>query len=204
MSENKSLVRLAAFSDGVFAIAITLLILEIKVPPIDSIHSTSDLVNSIFHLWPSFFAFLYSFGGILVQWIFHHNILNLLDKTSRPFLYINGFLLLTIVFFPFPTAFLAEYINTDYAMPAVVFYGSVSVINALAWFLFYRSLDKPKALRTSAFSNELLNKIKKSNYSSLVIYTTTTVLAVWFPYIALTINVAVWLIWVSLSLIEKE
>ena len=204
MSENKSLVRLAAFSDGVFAIAITLLILEIKVPPIDSIHSVSDLVNSIFHLWPSFFAFLYSFGGILVQWIFHHNILNLLDKTSRPFLYINGFLLLTIVFFPFPTALLAEYINTDYAMPAVVFYGSVIVINALAWFLFYRSLDKPKALRTSAFSNELLNKIKKSNYSSLVIYTTTTVLAVWFPYIALIINVAVWLIWVSLSLIEKE
>ena len=204
MSENKSLVRLAAFSDGVFAIAITLLILEIKVPPIDSIHSVSDLVNSIFHLWPSFFAFLYSFGGILVQWIFHHNILNLLDKTSRPFLYTNGFLLLTIVFFPFPTALLAEYINTDYAMPAVVFYGSVSVINALAWFLFYRSLDKPKALRTSAFSNELLNKIKKSNYSSLVIYTTTTILAVWFPYIALIINVAVWLIWVSLSLIEKE
>jgi len=204
MSENKSLVRLAAFSDGVFAIAITLLILEIKVPPIDSIHSTSDLVDSIFHLWPSFFAFLYSLGGILVQWIFHHNILNLLDKTSRPFLYTNGFLLLTIVFFPFPTAFLAEYINTDYAMPAIVFYGSVSVINALAWFLFYRSLDKPKALRTSAFSNELLNKIKKSNYSSLVIYTTTTVLAVWFPYIALIINVAVWLIWVSLSLIEKE
>src|SRR4029078_1526790 len=114
MSENKSLDRLAAFSDGVFSIAFTLLILEIKVPPIDSIHSVNDVVDSIFHLWPSFFAFLYSFGGILVQWVFHHNIFNLLNKTSRPFLYTNGFLLLTIVFFPFPTAFLAEYINTVY------------------------------------------------------------------------------------------
>ena len=204
MSENKSLDRLAAFSDGVFAIAITLLILEIKVPPIDSIHSVNDVVDSIFHLWPSFFAFLYSFGGILVQWVFHHNILNLLNKTSRPFLYTNGLLLLTIVFFPFPTAFLAEYINTEYAMPAIVFYSGVSVINALAWFLFYRSIDKPKALRTSAFSNELYYKIKKSNYVALVIYTATTVLAIWFPYISLIINIAVWLLWVSLSLIEKE
>jgi hypothetical protein len=78
------------------------------------------------------------------------------------------------------------------------------VINALAWFLFYRSLDKPKALRTNAFSNELLNKIKKSNYLAFAIYTATAVLAIWFPYIALIINVAVWLLWVSLSLIEKE
>jgi uncharacterized membrane protein len=108
------------------------------------------------------------------------------------------------VFFPFPTAFLAEYINTEYAMPAIVFYSGVSVINALAWFLFYRSIDKPKALRTSAFSNELYYKIKKSNYVALVIYTATTVLAIWFPYIALIINIAVWLLWVSLSLIEKE
>src|SRR4249920_3653277 len=179
MTANKSLARVEMFSDGVFAIAITLLILEIKVPPLSSIHSVNDLVNALVHLWPSYFAFFYSFGGILVQWILHHNTFNHLDKTSRPFLYTNGFLLLTIVFFPFPTALLAEYINTEYAMPAIVFYGIVSVINALAWFLFYRSLDRPKVLRTHIFSDELLNKIKRGNYFSLVIYTSTTLLAVW-------------------------
>jgi len=115
MVENKSLSRLEAFSDGVFAIAITVLIVEIKVPPINSIHSVSDLINALVHQWPSFFAFLLTFGGILVQWIMHHNIFNFLDKTSRPFLYGNGFLLLTIVFFPYPTALLAEYLNTKYA-----------------------------------------------------------------------------------------
>src|SRR5215212_10288790 len=102
MTEAKSLTRLEAFSDGVFAIAITLLILEIKVPPIDSVHSINDLVNALVHLWPSYFAFVYSFGGILVQWIIHHNTFCHLNKTSRPFLYTNGFLLITIVFFPFP------------------------------------------------------------------------------------------------------
>jgi uncharacterized membrane protein len=204
MSENRSLARLEAFSDGVFAIAITLLILEIKVPPISSIHSTRDLMNAFFHLWPSFFAFFYSFGGILVQWIFHHNLFNLLERSSRSFLYINGLLLLTIVFFPFPTALLAEYINTPYAMPAIVFYGIASVINAVAWFLFYRSIDKPKSLRSHAFTDELMRKIKKSNHLTLVIYSATTLLAIWYPYPALILNIAMWLLWVSLSLIEKE
>ena len=204
MPENKSLARLEMFSDGVFAIAITLLILEIKVPPASSIHSVNDLVNALVHLWPSYFAFLYSFGGILIQWILHHNTFNHLDKASRPFLYTNGFLLVTIVFFPFPTALLAEYINTAYAMPAIVFYGLASVVNSLAWFLFIRSIIKPKRLLNDAFSPEEYNKLKTSNRFAFVIYGSTALLAIWFPYTALSINVALWMLWIYLSLIEKE
>jgi len=204
MTANKSLARLEMFSDGVFAIAITLLVLEIKVPPIESIHSVNDLVNALVHLWPSYFAFFYSFGGILIQWIIHHNTFNHMDKTSRPFLYANGFLLFTIVFFPFPTALLAEYINTEYAMPAIVFYGIVSVINSLAWFLFIRSINKPKRLLNDAFSPEEYNKLKTSNRFALVIYASTALLAIWFPYTALIISVALWVLWVYLSLVEKE
>jgi len=204
MSENKSLARLEMFSDGVFAIAITLLILEIKVPPIDSIHSVNDLVNGLVHLWPSYFAFFYSFGGILIQWVVHHNTFNHLNKTSRPFLYTNGFLLLTIVFFPFPTALLAEYINTEYAMPAIVFYGIASVVNSLAWFLFIRSIDKPKRLLNDAFSPEEYNKLKTGNRFALIIYASTALLAIWFPYTALIINVALWVFWAYLSLVEKD
>jgi uncharacterized membrane protein len=204
MSGNKSLTRLEMFSDGVFAIAITLLILEIKVPHIDSIHSVNDLVNALVHLWPSFFAFFYSFGGILVQWIIHHNTFKHIDNTSPPFFYANGFLLFTIVFFPFPTALLAEYINTDYAMAAIVFYGMASVVNSFAWFLFIRSVQKPKRLLNVIFSHEDYIKLKISNRFAIVIYSSTTILAIWFPYTALIINVAVWMLWVWLSLKEKE
>jgi len=204
MTEHKSLARTEMFSDGVFAIAITLLIIEIKVPGIDSIHSINDLVNALVHLWPSYFAFFYSFSGILIQWVVHHNTFNHMDKTSRPFLYTNGFLLLTIIFFPFPTALLAEYINTAYVMPAVVFYGIASVVNSLAWFLFIRSIDKPKRLLNDAFSAEEYNKLKASNHFALLIYASATVLAVWVPYVALGLNLALWILWVYLSLIEKE
>ena len=204
MSEDKSLPRLEAFSDGVFAIAITLLILEIRVPPIHSIHSVDDLINALIQLWPSFFAFTYAFGTTLVQWIFHHNLCNLLNRTSRAFLYANGFLLLTIVLFPFLAALLAEYINTDYVMPAIVCYGIVSVINSFAWFLFYQSMDKPIRLRSSSFSDEILKKIKRSNRFALAIYASSTLLSIWLPYIGLLINIALWLIWISLSLAGKE
>jgi len=204
MTENKSLARVEMFSDGVFAIAITLLILEIKVPPIDSIHSINDLVKALVHLWPSFFAFIYSFGGILIQWIIHHNTFNHLDKTSRTFLYANGFLLLTTVFFPFPTALLAEYINTEYAMPAIVFYNIASLANCLAWRLFIRAIKKPKRLLNSAFSPEEYNKLRRSNNFAFVIYASTTLLAIWFPYTALIISVGLWMLWIYLSLIEKE
>jgi len=204
MTEKKSLARLEMFSDGVFAIAITLLILEIKVPPLSSIHSINDLVHALIHLWPSYFAFFYSFGGILVQWIMHHNMFNHLEKTSRPFLYTNAFLLFTIVFFPFPTALLAEYINTAYAMPAIVFYGIASVVNSLAWFLFIRSIKKPRQLLNDAFSTEEYDKLKTSNGFAFIIYASTTVLAIWLPYTALIMNVALWVLWVYLSLVEKE
>lgn len=204
MTENKSLARLETFSDGVFAIAITLLILEIKVPPIDSIHSVRDLFKALIHLWPSFFAFFYSFGGILVQWILHNNTFHHLDKTSRPFLYANGFLLLTIVFFPFPTALLAAYINTEYAMAAIVFYGMASIVNSWGWFLFFHTIRKPKSLWNNTSSDKLYKQLKKSNYFAVAFYLFTTLLAIWLPYTALILNIALWILWVSLSLIEKE
>ena len=204
MTESKSLARVEMFSDGVFAIAITLLIIEIKVPSIDSIHSSKDLVNALVHLWPSYFAFTYSFGGILVQWVVHHNMFNQMARTSRAFIYTNAFLLITIVFFPFPTALLAEYINTPYAMPAIVFYGIASMINSFAWFLFIRSITKPKRIMNDAFSAEEYEKLKKANHFAVIIYTSTTVLAIWLPYVGLLINVALWILWTYISLIEKE
>ncbi|MES1215222.1 MAG: TMEM175 family protein [Bacteroidota bacterium] len=204
MTKNKSLARVEAFSDGVFAIAITLLVLELKVPPVESIHSVNELLNVLVHLWPSYFAFFYSFGGILIQWILHHNTFNHLDKASRSFLYTNGFLLFTIVFFPFPTALLAEYINTPYAMPAILFYSVASVVNSFAWFLFIRSISKPKRLLNDAFSNVEYNKLKAGNRFAFIIYISTALLAIWLPYISLAISVALWILWVYLSLVEKE
>ena len=201
MKENA---RIEAFSDGVFAIAITLLILEIKVPPHDSIHSVNDLWNGLIRLWPSYFAFFLSFGIILVSWVNHHYLFNVLDKSSRPFLYANGFLLLTITFMPFPTALLAEYIGTDYMKPAVAFYCFGGVVNSIGWNLVIHTVFKPQLLLHHNININVLDSTKRSVRLGFIVYAVSTVLAFWFPVAALTINLLLWIVWITLSINAKS
>jgi len=200
MKENA---RIEAFSDGVFAIAITLLVLQLKVPPIATIHSVDDLWISLFNLWPSYFAFILSFGILLVSWVNHHYLFNVLDKSSRPFLYANGFFLLTITFMPFPTALLAEYISTEYLKPAIAFYCFGGVVNSLGWNLLLHTLYKPKKLINSDINVMLINTIKRSVQFGFVVYAASTLLAFWLPVIALVINLLLWIVWISLSITAK-
>ena len=200
MKENS---RIEAFSDGVFAIAITLLILELKVPPHESVHSVNDLWNALVQLWPSYFAFLLSFGIILVSWVNHHYLFNVLDKSSRPFLYANGFLLLTITFMPFPTALLAEYIGTDYVKPAVAFYCFGGVVNSIGWNLLLYTVYKPKLLLHSNVSVDHIDTIRRSTQLGFIVYVAATVTAFWFPIIALIANLLLWIVWITLSITEK-
>jgi uncharacterized membrane protein len=201
MKENA---RIEAFSDGVFAIAITLLILEIKVPPHDSIHSVNDLWNGLIRLWPSYFAFFLSFGIILVSWVNHHYLFNLLEKSSRTFLYANGFLLLTITFMPFPTALLAEYIGTEYAKPAIAFYCFGGVVNCIGWILLLKTVIKPKLLLHHGINVDLIYGIRRTTQLGFVVYAFSTVLAFWFPIIALVMNLLLWIVWITLSINVKS
>src|SRR5215475_1915207 len=97
--------RLEAFSDGVFAIAITLLVLEISVPP----NSGGDLLRAILHQWPSFLAYVVSFSTIGSTWLAHNAITEYLVVADGYFIRLNLLLLLFVSFLPFPTKLLAEY-----------------------------------------------------------------------------------------------
>jgi uncharacterized membrane protein len=201
MKENA---RIEAFSDGVFAIAITLLILEIKVPPHESIHSVNDLWNGLLQLWPSYFAFFLSFGIILVSWVNHHYLFNVVEKSSRHFLYANGFLLLTITFMPFPTALLAQYIGTEYVKPAVALYCFGGVVNSIGWNLLIYTVHKPKLLLHHNVSPDILANTNRSVRLGFLVYACSTVLAFWLPIAALIMNLLLWIVWITLSINEKE
>ena len=98
--------RLEAFSDGVFAIAITLLVLEIVVPHIEE---HGDLGQALLDLWPSYLAYATSFLTIGIMWINHHTVFRQLGEVDHRFLFINLGLLMCISFVPFPTTLLADY-----------------------------------------------------------------------------------------------
>ena len=76
-----------------------------------------------------------SFAIILITWVNHHRFFRLVNKSSGPFVYANGFLLLTVVFMPFPTGLVGEYLLTDPVAPAVVIYNSVTAVQAVGWIL---------------------------------------------------------------------
>ncbi len=114
---DKDTARAEAFSDGVFAIAITLLILEIRVPALKAAAANGPLFSALAGLWPSFLAFFLSFFVILVMWVNHHEFMRLVHHVDYPFLFANGFVPLLVTFVPFPTAVLARYLGTGAAPP---------------------------------------------------------------------------------------
>jgi uncharacterized membrane protein len=104
---SSSTLRLEAFSDGVIAIAITLLILNIKIP-----HARDGkLFDAVVNQWPSYAAFVVSFAVIGIMWVSHHSMFQRIANTDRPLLFLNLLLLLGIAFLPFPTALLGAYVR---------------------------------------------------------------------------------------------
>jgi hypothetical protein len=105
---------------------------------------------------------------------------------------------------PFPTALLSEYISTDYAKPAIAFYCFGGVINSIGWNLLLHTLNKPKKLTRPEVSIRLVDTIKRSTQIGFLIYSIATIIAFWFPIIALIMNLFLWIVWISLSITTKE
>jgi uncharacterized membrane protein len=132
--EASETARLEAFSDGVFAIAITLLVLEIQVPSPTQTHHGRDLLPALLRLWPSYLGYLISFVTLGIMWANHHSIFVLISRTDRYFLLINVLFLMWIAFLPFPTALLAEYLSEPSGRRLVVaVYSAALVMIALAY-----------------------------------------------------------------------
>ena len=109
--EEKETGRIEAFSDGVFAIAITLLVLDIKVP--QGLGESTRLVTALIDQWPSYFAFLTSFFTIGIMWINHHRLFTHVRRVSHGLLIWNGILLMAVSLVPFTTKLVATYVGHD-------------------------------------------------------------------------------------------
>jgi uncharacterized membrane protein len=189
--------RLEAFCDGVFAIALTLLIIDIKIPAPEGIGSNRELWLALKHLGPSIFAFVLSFAVILITWMNHHRFLRQVNKSSAAFVYANGLLLLSVVFMPFPTAMLGEYLMTDHAAPAVVTYNAVTVVQAIAWILVARSARR---LTKDDKAAALIRDGDRSGYMAFVVYSLLAVVAFWFPLTIAIVTTLLWAYWLAFSL----
>ena len=176
--------RLEAFSDGVFAIAATLLILDVTA-------TGSPLSAELLRIWPSYVAYPVTFITIGIVWINHGTVLSLVAQTDRTFLTLNILLLAVIAFVPFPTRLLAEHLFDEDAQAATLLYGITLVIGATIftslWFYgaLHRRLLKPTA------DAHLVEGISRSYLPGPFLYLGGTLVALYSPMLSAAIFMAI-------------
>lgn len=201
MSETADNNRLETFCDGIFAIAITLLILEIKVPSFESVHSSGDLKYKLINNWPSWLAFMLSFISMFIAWVNHHHFFKQINKTSNIFIYANGLLMLTVIVYPFVTSLLAEYLNTAYAQLPVFFYCFLNLIHASAWVFLCHAALHPRDLTKSELYSKRMKGTRRSILFTVVFNTVMCFLAIWLPIVAVCLTALAWIVYLIMGIV---
>lgn len=195
--------RLEALCDGVFAIAMTLLIIELNLPPLPEHANTSDVWRALGHVVPHALAFVLSFTIIFITWVNHHAAMKLVSGTSAPFIYANGFLLLAVVALPFPTKLLGEFLGADHAGPAVALYNGVLVLTAIGWVLLANAgLNGGLARDEQAAATT--REARRNGYFAIGLYSLLALLAIWFPMVSFVLTTLTWLFWLIMGIRMKQ
>jgi uncharacterized membrane protein len=179
--------RVEAFSDGVFAIAITLLILEIKVPSVGS----GDLGEQLLRQWPSYLSFFISFAYVGIMWINHHRLFIHIKKCDDVLLILNLLLLLGVTVVPFPTSVLAAHIGHPGGRTALIVYNTVYLVIAILFnvLLRYAASNNGRLLAPDV-DRETVEKIARQYSVGPLLYLICIVLAWYGVTASLFINLA--------------
>ena len=196
-SREKETGQLEAFSDGVFAIAMTLLALELKVPHFEAgSDTTAKLIAGLDGEWPSYFAFVTSFFTMLIMWAHHHAIFRLVKGVDATLLFANGFLLMLVTVVPFPTAVVAEYLRTPAAGAACAFYAGFFVLIGVAFMVLLWAAFRPSVVDTDA-NPATIARLRKSYRLGPPLYLAATIAAPFSPWLAMGICTALWILWAA-------
>ena len=178
--------RLEAFSDGVFAVAITLLVLDLNVP------GGENLWHQLKEEWPQFASFFVSFWVIGIIWVNHHGLLDHLKRTDRPVLYLNLLVLMTVVFIPFSTALMAEHLKSgaDENVAALV-YALAFLAMGIAFNLFWTYIVKHRRELGVEIPDEEIRRISVGFMIGSPLYVIAVIMAFISPAVVLVIIPAV-------------
>ncbi len=172
--------RLETFSDGVFAIAATLLILNVSVTGV-------PLGKALVHGWPSYVAYAVSFLTIGIMWVNHHGVFSQIDKVDRTFLMINVVFLMLVAFVPFPTKLVAENIHRPGLEAAALTYGFTLTLTALAYNALWFYAARGRRLLRADADAKTVTGISRSFLPGPWIYLTATLFAFGWPTLSIVL-----------------
>jgi len=178
--------RTEAFSDGVIAVAITLLALDLKVP---DPHGPGSLAHHLAQQWPNYAAYVVSFITIGIIWINHHAMLRRMRAVDHGFLILNLVLLMAIVVLPFTTALLAEYMKASHGqnLAAAIYAGSLLLMSIAFFSLQQYVLRRRTGLLDERLTPEIRRTVLRRNVAGLPPYAVATLAAIVSPYVTLAI-----------------
>jgi TMEM175 potassium channel family protein len=192
--------RLEAFSDGVFAIAITLLVLELAIP--DS--KTTDLARDLGRQWPQFAAYIVSFAIIGIMWVNHHAILHNVARVDRALLFCNLLLLMFIAVLPFPTALLAEHLRSEGSHVAAAIYSANMFGCAIGFQVLWRWIVRDQRLLHAHIDHRQARAGQARFAFGLVVYAATIGLAFIHAGVTLAVHGLIAIYYVFDQLMVKE
>lgn len=177
--------RIETFSDGVFAIIVTLLVLEIHVPQIANPHSSTELFKALINLLPKILSWIVSFLIVCVIWVNHHRIFDQIKIVTHRLFWLNANLLLWCSFIPFPTALMGDYLNNPVS---VIAFGMILALMAFSFSLMrFNMLKNSFVLNENIDLNHFKTATKKSIIFGPVLYLTGALSSLIHPYFSFCI-----------------
>ena len=179
--------RLEAFSDGVFAIAATILVLEFSVNGAPG----PRLGHALVGLWPSYLAYATSFLTIGVIWINHHHCVGTMARADRTLMFLNLLLLMTVAFLPFPTKLVAQYLQQSGERDAVYAYDLTFVLMAIVYNVWWRYASTGRRLIGETVPESAVRAITRAFNPGIPMYALALLVAVFSPLASVAITFAV-------------
>jgi uncharacterized membrane protein len=183
--------RIEAFSDGVFAIAATLLAMEMKTPR--HAHSAQEIVRALVAQWPIYVSYAMSFIYLGIYWSHHHRLYKLFKRTDHVFLKLNILFLLLVAAQPFPTALLGEYLNAhdERLRIATLVYTGVLCVTACAFLGMWVYAAHERRLVTHDLDHDLIRRTTRRYSIAPIAYGIAFCLALWEPVVSLIANLGI-------------
>jgi uncharacterized membrane protein len=186
--ERNETARVEAFSDGVLAIVITLLVLELQVPR--GLLTDSAVGSALAHEWPSYLAFITSFTTVGIMWVNHHRLFTLIGRVDHWLLMLNLLLLFFVCIVPYPTAIVAEYLGGDSARTATLALGGVFFCTSVVFNILWRYASASRRLIANEVSQHIVDAQTRQYRVGPIGYLASFLLAFVSPTASVVINLA--------------
>jgi len=180
-------IRVEALSDGVFAIVMTLLVIDLSVPMTSKPEAASELGAMLLEMWPKFFAFILSFIVLGVFWFSHYGLFRFINRSNSKFAWINIFFLMTVSLIPFSTKLIGEYYI--YSKIAVIFYGSNGLLAMLIIYILWWYATNNNRLINNRTKPLRIKRIKVG----IIIICSIFLLAIILSFVSPLISIAIYI-----------